>query len=387
MIGRPVDSATRRRRVVAVGWLVLAASIGAACGDDDDGSTAATTTTAAPTAVSVPYRPSSVPTDGTAAQLVATPVEVAYGDDPLQKMNVYAADGDTLGTIMYIHGGGWNGSSKDETTSPLMLSTSADFRDAASPYVAEIDRTAGQQVIFEQIQHGWDVVSINYRLATAAPGPGIRAPQLMSDVDRAVRYTQRHADELGLDMSKFVLSGGSAGGHLALLEAHGAPEATFADPALPPDLASVQVRIDGVVALVAPTDLHTLWEAGGIAAPGQESLLGCTLAAVPAIAGMPPCDDPAYVDRYSPLAWSTQVQEQRGSLVPAYYAYGGLDTLVQIGTQGTPNIDAWAASGGDRRTWYDFPPEGGHNIDVWVNYIAINAWLAGVVSGNWDVVP
>jgi acetyl esterase/lipase len=373
-------------RVLAIGTVLAVAG---GCGGSDGGDESQATTTASPppTPVSVPTRTSDLGQGGTAPSLVPTPVEVAYGDDPLQRMNVYAASGDTVGTIMYIHGGGWNGSSKDETTSALMLSTSADFRDAASPYVAEIDRTVGQDVIFAQIQNGWDVVSINYRLATAAPGPGIRAPQLMNDVDRALRYTQLHAPDLGLSMAKFVLSGGSAGGHLALLSTQGAPDEVFKDPALPKDLAGVTVRIDGVVGLVAPTDLNTLWMAGGIAAPGQESLLGCTLASVPAIAGMPPCEDRDYVDFYSPLAWSEEYRERGGALPPAFYSYGGVDTLVQPSTQGTPNIDAWAPSAGHGQTWYDFPPEGGHNIDFSVNYIALNAWLASVVSGNWATAP
>jgi acetyl esterase/lipase len=374
------------RRALTV--LVAVAIAAAGCGDSDDtDEAAAVEESPAPTPVSVPSRTSELGQGETAKSLVPTPVEVAYGPDPLQKMDVYASTGDSIGTIMYIHGGGWNGSSKDETTSALMLSTSADFRDAASPLVAEIDRTVGQDVIFAQIQNGWDLVSINYRLATAAPGPGIRAPQLMNDVDRALRYAQLHATELGLNMATFVLSGGSAGGHLALLSTQGAPDETFKDPELPSDLAAVDVRIDGVVGLVAPTDLNTLWLAGGIAAPGQESLLGCTLASVPAIAGMPPCEDPDYVDFYSPLAWSQEYGDRDGSLPPAYYSYGGADTLVQPDTQGTPNIESWAGSAGVGQTWYDLPPEGGHNIDFSVDYVALNAWLAAVVSGNWDIVP
>jgi acetyl esterase/lipase len=259
---------------------------------------------------------------------------------------------------MYVHGGGWNGTEQD---------------------------TAGPNVILDEVQRSWDVVTINYRLATSAPGDGVRAPQLMNDVDRALRYAQLHAGELGLNVSRFVISGGSAGGHLALLAAQGAPDATFADPALPPDLAGVKARIDGVVALVAPTDLTTLWKAGGVAAPSQESLLGCTLASAPAIDGMPRCDDPSYVDRYSPLAWSKQYQARGVSLPPAYFAYGGSDTLVRIDTQGTPNIEAWSASAGSNRTWFDFPPKADHNIDRWVNEVAFHEWLDRVASGEWTV--
>jgi len=52
-----------------------------------------------------------------------------------------------------------------------------------------------------------------------------------------------------------------------------------------------------------------------------------------------------------------------------------------------PNIEAWASGAGPERTWVDLPPNGGHNIDDTVNYIAFNAFLARVASGNWSAGP
>jgi acetyl esterase/lipase len=371
----------------AAGLAALVALTG--CGSDGGTSTAASTTIAPSTTVrapvAVPARTGDIgPT--AAAQLAPDPVVVSYGPDPMHRMDVYASSGDSLGTIMYIHGGGWNGGSKDANTAPIVISTQADLRDTASPLLKDVDDTVGERLIFAQIQNGWDVVSIDYRLATAAPGDGIRAPQILNDVDRAVRYTFVHAAELALNLNVFVLAGGSAGGHLALMETQGAPTDAFADATLPSKLAASDPRIDGTIAMVAPTDLSNFWEAGGIAGPSSESLLGCTQDDVPAIAGMPPCDQPV-VDRYSPLAWSRRYVDDDGSLPPAYFAYGGADALVQIDTQGTPNIEAWAKVAGPRRTWVDLPPEGGHNIDDTVNYIAFNAWLARVASGDWSSGP
>jgi acetyl esterase/lipase len=335
--------------------------------------------------VAVPARTGDIgPT--AAAQLAPDPVVVAYGPDPMHRMDVYASAGDSLGTIMYIHGGGWNGGSKDANTAPIVLSTQADLRDTASPLLAEVDETVGERLIFAQIQNGWDVVSIDYRLATPAPGAGIRAAEILNDVDRAVRYTRAHAAELGLNMDAFVLAGGSAGGHLSLMETQGAPSDAFADPTLPSKLASTDPRIDATIAFVAPTDLSNFWEAGGIAPPSSESLLGCTQDVAPAIPGMPPCNEQVVGD-YSPLVWSRRYAGDGRSLPPAYFAYGGQDTLVQIETQGTPNIEAWAAAAGPERTWVDLPPDGGHNIDDTVNYIAFNAWLARVASDTWPTGP
>ena len=101
---------------------------------------------------------------------------------------------------------------------------------------------------------------------------------------------------------------------------------------------------------------------------------------------MPACNE-RVVDEYSPLVWSRRYVSEGRSLPPAYFAYGGLDTLVQIETQGTPNIEAWASAAGRERTWVDLPPNGGHNIDDAVNYIAFNAWLARVASGHWPTSP
>jgi len=372
-----------------VWFAALAALVAlAGCASDDTATPSTTTAASTTTTTTTPVLPVTVPARTSdigptkAAELAPDPVEVAYGPDPLQQMDVYATSGDALGTIMYIHGGGWNGGSKDTSTAPLVLSTQGDLRDTASPLLAEVDETVGQRLILAQIQNGWDVVSIDYRLATAAPGDGIRAAEILNDVDRAVRYTRAHAAALGLNMDHFVLAGGSAGGHLALMETEGAPTGAFTDPTLPPELASTQPRIDATIALVAPTDLSTFWQAGGIAPPSSESLLGCTQAEVPAIPGMPACNDKV-VDEYSPLVWSRRYVSDGRSLPPAYFAYGGQDALVKIETQGTPNIKAWAGAAGPERTWVDLPPTGGHNIDDAVNYIAFNAWLARVASGHW----
>jgi acetyl esterase/lipase len=348
------------------------------------GSVGADPSMSTPPPASVPTRTGDIgPT--AAAELAPEPVEVAYGPHPLNSLDVYATAGDSLGTIMYVHGGGWTGGSKDNM-STLIISTQGDLRDAAAPILADEDDTAGERVILAQIQNGWDVVAIDYRLATPAAGDGVRAPQLLNDVDRAVRYVQAHAADLGLNMDRFVISGGSAGGHLALLEAQGAPFDRWADPLLPPDLASIEPRVDAVAGFVGPTDLFTLWMAGGIGPSSSESLLGCTQASTPAIPGMSSCD-PEEVARYSPLDWSTSAGREGRVLPPAYLVYGGLDTLVRIDTQGVPNIEAWSASAGGDRTWYDLPPEGGHNIDDAVNYLAFNAWLARVVSGDWSTGP
>jgi acetyl esterase/lipase len=58
---------------------------------------------------------------------------------------------------------------------------------------------------------GWLAVACEYRLS-----PRARWPEHLHDVKTAVRWMRASADELGLDTDRLVISGNSAGGHLAL---------------------------------------------------------------------------------------------------------------------------------------------------------------------------
>jgi acetyl esterase/lipase len=356
-----VDLVGPRRRPLRSGALValvLVVASAVACGSD--GTASAPTTPWSNVAGSSPVLvddASAEDGDGL-GEGASEPVELSYGPDPRHTMDVHRSVGDSKGTIVYVHGGAWVGGSKDDVGSP------------------------GFGVVVAQTHHGWDVVSIGYRLATQAAGPGTRAPDLLADVDRAVRVVRRDADQLGLDLSTLVISGGSAGGHLALMHTLGAPSDEFVDPDLPQSLGAVPATVDAVVAVVAPTDLHTEWMSGGVAPGGQESLLGCTLADEAAIAGMGPCDVQV-VDRFSPLWWATGAGPDGRPLPPVYFAYGGADTLVPMETQGTPIIETWAATADPGRTWVDLPPEGGHDLDRSMNRDALTEWLDHVDSGRW----
>src|SRR5712691_8840305 len=86
-------------------------------------------------------------------------------------------------TIIYIHGGGWTGGAKETQTFSLM------------PY----------------LEMGWNAVNVEYRLARVSP-----APAAVEDCLCALRWVIRNAKQYGFDTAKLVVSGGSAGGHLAL---------------------------------------------------------------------------------------------------------------------------------------------------------------------------
>jgi acetyl esterase/lipase len=63
-------------------------------------------------------------------------------------------------------------------------------------------------------QQGWICVSVNYRLA-----PKYKFPTQIVDVKRAIAWVHENIKEYGGDSSYVVITGGSAGGHLAALAA------------------------------------------------------------------------------------------------------------------------------------------------------------------------
>ncbi|WP_214073619.1 alpha/beta hydrolase [Mucilaginibacter sp. dw_454] len=62
---------------------------------------------------------------------------------------------------------------------------------------------------------GYNVAAIDYRMA-----PKWQNPAPVEDVQSAVKYLSKHADELNIDTNKFVLLGRSAGAQIALLAAY-----------------------------------------------------------------------------------------------------------------------------------------------------------------------
>ncbi|MEE2777477.1 MAG: alpha/beta hydrolase [Acidobacteriota bacterium] len=90
---------------------------------------------------------------------------------------------DPTPTLVYIHGGGWVGGTKESNVMRLM------------PY----------------LQMGWAVVNVEYRLGRVALAPGA-----VEDCRCALRWIRNNAAEYNIDTSKIVVTGHSAGGHLSL---------------------------------------------------------------------------------------------------------------------------------------------------------------------------
>src|SRR5688572_31627028 len=110
--------------------------------------------------------------------------DIAYGDHERQKLDVFVPKADKpLPLVMWVHGGGWEGGSKD----------------GGNPAVGMLYR-------------GYAVAAINYRLSKHAVFPA-----QIHDVKAAVRFLRSNAKTYNLDPDRFGAAGASAGGHLVVL--------------------------------------------------------------------------------------------------------------------------------------------------------------------------
>jgi acetyl esterase/lipase len=86
-------------------------------------------------------------------------------------------------TVVFYHGGGWVGGTKESSFMSVM------------PW----------------LEMGWNVVNVEYRMARVA-----LAPAAVEDALCALRFIAAQAKNYNIDMNRLVVTGESAGGHLAL---------------------------------------------------------------------------------------------------------------------------------------------------------------------------
>ncbi len=110
--------------------------------------------------------------------------DLAYGPGPDERLDVwYPAGTDrALGTVLWVHGGGWVGGDKS----------------TVAPYL---------KILAAQ---GYTTIGINYSLA-----PGASYPTPVDQTNRALAWMSAHAADLHVDPTRVVLAGDSAGAQIA----------------------------------------------------------------------------------------------------------------------------------------------------------------------------
>lgn len=93
--------------------------------------------------------------------------------------------------------------------------------------------------------HGWVAFNVDYRLS-----PRAKFPDHLVDVKQAIAWIREHADDYGIDPDFIVVTGGSAGGHLAAMVA-----LTPDDPTYQPGFEDARTDVMACVPLYGVYDL------------------------------------------------------------------------------------------------------------------------------------
>ena len=161
---------------------------------------------------------------------------IPYGDDALQKIDIYLPDEGEgpFPTVIMIHGGG------------MCVCDKHDFH---------------LYPMFYALQQGFAVAAVNYRLS-----PAVKYPIQLYDTKAATLFLYDHAAEYSLDRENFFLWGTSAGGNLVLMGG------MKKGRELPPELKRADgVPIRGVAALCAEVTMTAMGGLGsGIGTFGEQ---------------------------------------------------------------------------------------------------------------------
>lgn len=181
--------------------------------------------------------------------------------------------------LLQVHGGGWVLGSKNEQGLPLMHRLAA---------------------------RGWVCVSVDYRLS-----PRATFPDHLIDVKHALRWMREHGAEYGGDTDFIVVTGGSAGGHLAALTA-----LTANEPAYQPGFETVDTSVAACVAFYGVYDFldrNQNWAHPGMRKLAERHIMKVSLK-----------NEPERFHAASPMS------RVHGDAPPMLIVHGTHDTLVPV---------------------------------------------------------
>jgi acetyl esterase/lipase len=193
------------------------------------------------------------------------------------KLDAYIRKGapSPVPVVVSIHGGGWVGGTKEGALFTFM------------PY----------------LEMGLSVVNVEYRMARVA-----LAPAAVEDCRLALRWVMKNAKTYNFDTTRIIVTGGSAGGHLALITGMLDSAAGF-DAPRDWDQGTVQLKVAAIVNWFGITDVKDL-----LSGPNRQNY------AVSWLGSLPNRDQLAV--QVSPLTYV------RKTTPPVFTIHGDADNLV-----------------------------------------------------------
>ena len=261
----------------------------------------------------------------------------ASGAGRRHRCDVYRPRGGVTGApvLVQVHGGAWLVGTKRQQGRPLM------------------NRMAAA---------GWVCVAINYRLA-----PRTKMPGQIVDVKAALAWVHEHVAGFGGDPARVVITGGSAGGHLAAFAA-----LTVGDPAFQPGFETADTSVVAAVPVYPPTDLVAMFRFRS----RRDTRWAGRAAAL--VFGATPVDDPGRFRAFSPI------ERIAGPGVPQLVVQGSADNLVPA-AQTRDYVDRLRAVPGQEVVYLEVPGAP-HAFDVFHSLRAeavtgaIHAWCDAVIA-------
>lgn len=211
--------------------------------------------------------------------------DVAYG---CREHNTYdlflpndAEQKDSLGLILYVHGGSWMGGDKNEHHGDC----------------------------YKWVQKGYATATMNYSLLNEG---GVSIPTMTEEIDSCILHMKRFAAQKGVHIQQMAICGTSAGGHLAMMYAYGH---------------SHQLPLRFAAIKVGPADLRILFPYDGNAkAEDVEKFVFCCTGQRWDASSMTPALLDSIMLQASPIAYIND-----STALPAIFAYGEKDDLVKPG--------------------------------------------------------